>query len=290
MVTPIAVEDLRSGDHACLTFSDGDERLDIVAAFVRDGLEQGEKVVCLTESIPPAQLPREFAERGVPAEDPMRRGQLAVRTTQEAWFGTGTLDATHLVDVVAREVAAARRAGYAGLRMTADMCFAIRPLAAVEQLTVFEAKLSRLFADGLFTAICQYDRQTFDAITLAIAADAHPKAVAATIYHEDPILRICRQHTPPGIRVAGEIDHTQVEPLRDALAESVRLDVNPHVNLAKLRFIDAAAATLVLHAGLGLPRDRHMTVACGGLVHKMLLMVGAGQAPRLHIVETHGDA
>jgi hypothetical protein len=34
MVSPQAVDALGPGDHACLTFSDPDERLDIVAAFV----------------------------------------------------------------------------------------------------------------------------------------------------------------------------------------------------------------------------------------------------------------
>ena len=37
MATATSVEALAPGDHACLTFSDPDERLDIVAAFVRDG-------------------------------------------------------------------------------------------------------------------------------------------------------------------------------------------------------------------------------------------------------------
>ena len=32
------IEDLRPGDHACLTFTDVEERLDLVAAFVRDGI------------------------------------------------------------------------------------------------------------------------------------------------------------------------------------------------------------------------------------------------------------
>ena len=48
MATAGSVHDLVLGDHACLTFTDAEERLDIIAAFVRQGLEQGEKVICFT--------------------------------------------------------------------------------------------------------------------------------------------------------------------------------------------------------------------------------------------------
>ena len=51
MATATSVEALAAGDHACLTFSDPDERLDLVAAFVRDGLRASTKVLCLTESL-----------------------------------------------------------------------------------------------------------------------------------------------------------------------------------------------------------------------------------------------
>jgi hypothetical protein len=44
------VEDLRPGDHACLTFSDDEERLDVVAAFVRDGAGLHHKIVCVSSA------------------------------------------------------------------------------------------------------------------------------------------------------------------------------------------------------------------------------------------------
>src|SRR5689334_6624908 len=38
MADMATVDRVDAGDHACLTFSDAEERLDLVAAFVRDGL------------------------------------------------------------------------------------------------------------------------------------------------------------------------------------------------------------------------------------------------------------
>ncbi|HZN73937.1 MAG TPA: MEDS domain-containing protein [Micromonosporaceae bacterium] len=289
MTTPTSVEALAPGDHACLTFTDGEERLDIVAAFVRDGLGVGYKVVCITDSVGPDRLLREFTERGVALDEALRRGQIALHTSDESWLANGALTASKMVDVLADQLDLADREGFPGLRITADMCWATRPIAAVEQLVVFESEVGRLFSDGRLTAICQYDRQSFDAVTLAFAAKAHSRAVAATVYHEDPILRVCRQHTPPGLRLAGEIDYTNLDPLNQALGEALRIDTSIHVNLAQLRFIDAAAAGAILQAALAMRAGGQMIVVCRRAVHKVLELVGLTDVAHIRVVMVHGE-
>ena len=289
MATPTSVEALAPGDHACLTFSDPDERLDIVAAFVQDGLGRGHKVMAFTESIAPERLSLELTDRGIPVEEKLADGQLAVFTSDESWLAGGEPTAEGMIDLLARHVDRASREGYAGLRVTADMCWATRPVARAEQLPIFEAEVGELFADGRLTAICQYDRQSFDAVTLAFATSSHSCVVAAVVYHEDPVLRICRQHTPPGIRLAGEIDYVHADKLALALSEAARLDHDFQVNLAKLRFMDAAAATTIVRGALNLPLGRVMHVVCGGAVYRMLQLVGASEVPALRVTRTHGE-
>src|SRR5688572_527688 len=114
------------------------------------------------------------------------------------------------------------------------MCWATRPLAAAEELLAFETKVAELFATGRLCLICQYDRDRFDAVTLAFAAKAHPKAVAAQVYFEHPLLRICRQYSPSGVKIAGELDYRHQDVLEQALAESMRLDRHMHINLTGL--------------------------------------------------------
>jgi anti-anti-sigma regulatory factor len=290
MATPISVEALVPGDHACLTFSDPDERLDLVAAFVRDGISGYAKVVCLTEALRPEQLEMELADRGVPVGDDLNPGQLTVSGSEGPWLVGGPLTAAKLIDRLSGLVDEASREGYAGLRFTADMCWVTRPGAAADQLPLFEREVSKLFADGRLTAICQYDRDTFDAVTLAVAAETHTRAVAATVYHDDAVLRICRQHSPPGLRVSGEIDFTRVEPLTVGLAEALRLDRDFQVNLARLRFIDAAAAGAILQAALAVPAGRTMTVVCAGPVRRTLALLGAGDIATVRLVGVRGDA
>jgi len=285
MANAASVDDLRPGDHACLTYSDAEERLDIVAAFVRDGIVAGQRVICFTEPSDQPGLAAELAERDV---KPSNGGQLAVRDNDTAWLTGGRVSAAYMIDTLTVELEAAHRDGFTGLRVTTDMCWATRPVAAVDELLVFETRVAGLFADRRLTAVCQYDRQSFDQVTLAFVAKAHPRAVAAAVYHEDPLLRICRQHAPPGIRLAGEIDYRRVPELNHALAEALRLDGDIHVNLTHLRFMDAAAAAAIGQAAVSLPPGRTMAVVCTRAVHKVLDLVGVTRQPTVQVRLAHG--
>src|SRR5262249_32940557 len=152
--TATSVEALSPGDHACLTFSDPDERLDIVSTFVLDGLHESAKVICLTESIEVDQLLSEMADRGVPVAEALPRNQLTVHSSDQSWILDGELTAANVIDLLGRGLDEAARDGYTGLRVTADMCWVSRPTAAADQLPVFENEVAKLFRDGRLTAIC----------------------------------------------------------------------------------------------------------------------------------------
>jgi hypothetical protein len=278
------VEDLQPGDHACLMFSDSEERLDLVAAFARAGLRQGQKVLCLTDAVAPAELRAELAERGLSVRDASDSGQLQVVAATEMFLSDGSFAAARVAARVARSVAQSREAGFAGLWVTADMCWALRPVAGVEELMAYESQVSSLLSDGRATAVCQYDRQCFDAVTLAGVTSNHESALTAVTYHDDALLRICRQYLPPGIRVAGEIDYRGVEPLTRALTEALALDDHIDVNLLGLSFIDGSAAGVLAQAGAALRNGSRMSVRCGAQTGKVLGALGIADAPAVRLV------
>lgn len=266
----VTVDRLEPGDHACLTFSDPVERGDLLTAFVLGGERNGEKVICYSDSAGP--LPE------------LVRRQAEVRPVEELWGAGSAPNARIMVERLAEEIAAAGRDGRRGLRISADMCWAAHPQAGAEQLLGFENEVGKLFADGRLTAMCEYDREAFDPVTLGYAARTHPRTVAATVYHEDPVLRICRQHVPPGVRVAGELDSSRLEVLRDALAEAVRLDPDVHLNLNGLRFLDAGAAGVIIRTAAGLPLGRHMVVVGDSRIGRTLRVAGASGVRQMRVL------
>jgi anti-anti-sigma regulatory factor len=283
------VEDLQPGDHACLTFTDSDERLDLVAAFVRDGLLAGARVLCLTDTIGEAALRAELAERDLPVREAIQRGQLTVAPAIDTFVSGGSFSAARMIRTLGAEIKGAATAGHQGLRITSDMCWTLRPVGGLDQLMTYESQFAELLAEGRAIAICQYDRQCFDTITLSGVAANHALAVAAVTYHDDALLRICRQYLPAGLRVAGELDYRAIDALTRALSEALALDEHVHVNLTHLRFVDVAAAGAFIQAGLSMSDGQRMTVRCQPQVYKVLQALGADELPHLGLVVTDDD-
>ncbi|GAA2356350.1 hypothetical protein Cme02nite_49460 [Catellatospora methionotrophica] len=284
-----SVEDLKPGDHACLTFSDNDERLDIVAAFVRDGLRLGEKVLCLTEAVSQTALADELAGRGLGVASATRSGQLQVGPSGEFFTPQGSFDPTSTIDSLQEQIDLAHRDGYGGLRVTGDMCWALRPVNGVAGLMEYESRLTRLLAGQNATAACQYDRQCFDTVTMASAADAHGMNVTAVTYHDDAMLRICRQYVPTGVRVAGEIDYRAIEPLTLALSEALALDDHLDVNLTRLRFMDTSTAGVIVQTAFGLTGQQTMTVRCTPISAQVLAALGLQGLARVTMTTVRHD-
>jgi ABC-type transporter Mla MlaB component len=287
----VTVDTLTGGDHSCLTFSDPEERLDILAAFAGEGLDLGHKIVCFAEPGSASGLAGQLSRREVPAAAALETGQLVVHSSSKMWSGSGGAPvASAMVSAIAGEVELATRQGFSQIRVTADMNWAAQPVSGAGELLAFEEAVAALFGDGRLTAICQYDRGSFDPVTLAFAAQTHAKTVAAVAYHDTPLLRICRQHRPPGIRIAGEIDHTALEPLQQALAEALRLDRDIHMNLSMLAFIDVTAASAIVSAAFSLPPTRKMIVTCRDMAATLLRLAGGDQVSQLVVRGSHGPA
>jgi ABC-type transporter Mla MlaB component len=249
------ITDLTMDDHACLTYGEQEELHDLTAAFVRDGLSSGLKVVWLSDS-GSARAIKELTRRGIAVEPAMAAGQMAAAESAGRLLSDQAFTADHAIGWLTGEMAACRLEGFPGLRVALDVSWALRPVTGVEQLPEFEESVAAALAGSKVCVLCQYDRERFDPVTLASVAAFHTRSVAAATYHADAVLRICRQYTPPGIRVAGELDYNASQPLALALAEAIRLDGDITVNLTDLSFIDAACIRMILDAARGLAPSR----------------------------------
>ena len=220
---------------------------------MRDGLSGGLKVVWLSEA-GPGRAAAELARRGIAVGRRWRPGRWLRPDAEGRLLSGQAFSAGQAMEWLGGQMAACRREGFPGLRVAVDMSWALRPVPGVEQLPDFEEGIAAALAGTTVSVLCQYDRERFDPVTLATVAAFHTRSVAAATYYADAMLRICRQYAPPGIRLAGEIDHRHEEPLALALAEAIRLDGDITVNMARLAFIDASCARMIVDAARGAGR------------------------------------
>lgn len=306
--TNAQVTDLAVNDHACLTFGEAEELADLTAAFVRDGLAGGLQVVWLSET--PHAAAAELGHRGIvrdggatvpPSGSPACAAADGDRTVtvlgcDESLLTGQAFAVDHAVDWLREQAAASRRAGYRGLRVALDMTWALRPIAGIEQLPAFEREIAGMVgervrkapgeaapAGGALSVLCQYDRDRFDPVTLASVTPFHAHSVAAATYHDDELLRICRQYVPPGIRIAGQIDLQAQEALATALAEAIRIDGDVTVNMTELTFIDVSTTRMIIDAARSLTPSRRMFLRCHPAIESRFLILGAADLPNVRV-------
>jgi anti-anti-sigma regulatory factor len=169
-----------------------------------------------------------------------------------------------------------------------DMSWALRPVTGIEELPAFEEGIAAALAGTTASVLCQYDRDRFDPVTLASVAAFHTRQVAAATYHADPVLRICRQYAPPGIRIAGELDYQAEKPLALALSEAVRIESGIEVNMTALAFIDAHCTWMIADAARTLAQSRPVVLRCRFEVAAGFARLGLTGAEKLKLVVT-GD-
>jgi anti-anti-sigma regulatory factor len=286
-MTDVRVDRLRPGDHVCWAYSDGAERLRVLARFTATALAAGDRVLCHLDPPPP--------EGAVPAQGAdlaaaRARGQLRYTPPGESYLAGGAFDAEAVLDGWRAELAATRAAGYPGLRVITDMDWAARPVPGVEHLAWYEAQATRVFADGFATVVCLYDRRLFPRAVLDRAAAAHP----GTALDDDrwrPQLRVLRTRDPVGVRLTGACDlstRAALTAVLDGLAEDAPAgDVPLRVDVSGLRFADAAAA----HALVGTARTAPAGVRVVGaspIVVKLLRLAGGRDTAGLTVVPAPG--
>jgi anti-anti-sigma regulatory factor len=280
------ITELAVNDHACLTFGEPEELFDLTAAFVRDGLAGGLKVVWVSEA-GPGRAVAELARREIAVEPALAAGQMATPESEGHLLSGQAFSAGRAMAWLGGQMAACRREGFPGLRVAVDMSWALRPVTGVEQLPEFEQGVAAALAGTTVSVLCQYDRERFDPVTLATVSAYHTCSVAAATYHADAIVRICRQYAPPGIRLAGEIDYQHSEPLALALAEAIRIEGDITVNMTGLAFIDGSCARMIVDAVRGLAASRNVVLQCRPGTAARFVLLGADDIAGVSLVSMH---
>lgn len=176
--------DLQPGDHACGLWETKEERHAALQPFLRQGLEQGEKVLYLVDA-PIAELGLGYLQdSGLDAAPYLARGQLTIRTCRDTYMQEGVFDPDRMIALLRAETGRALDEGYSALRVAGEMTWALRGLSGSERLIEYEVKLNGFFLGGNCLAVCQYERRAFTAALLLDALRTHPIIVVDTeIYH-----------------------------------------------------------------------------------------------------------
>jgi hypothetical protein len=191
---------MRSGDHYCGIYRTDDDHRALVVDFVRLGIERNEKMFYILNIHTAEQLTRVLAEAGIDAAPLIDSGQLMMVTAKDAYLKERQFDPDKMIALLGDETEKALSEGYAALRATGEMTWALAGEPGSERLVEYESRLNHFFPGSKCYAVCQYDHRRFDAEMLLDILHSHPKV----LYGRDGFDNTHKYYVPPETFLAGD--------------------------------------------------------------------------------------
>ncbi|MFH8405676.1 MEDS domain-containing protein [Streptomyces sp. NPDC018019] len=267
-----------------MSYDDDEVRWEVMTAFVRLGLAQGEKVILFPDPwLPEAEVLARLDFTGRSTVTARERGQLVLSSMRSLIRPDLRFTPERQIGRLSSETARAADQGFTGLRTFIDMRWVPDLDADVRVMMHRETHADALFEDRPYSEICAYDRRWFDRGVLHAMDRAHPRSLLERL----GTLRTVRGGDG-SVHFVGEADATA----RSAFTTALELALSGSaaarrltVDLTRLHFLSVGCATALI--ALADRADGHhvVEVRCDRLQARTLHRLGAGVVPRMRMME-----
>lgn len=168
------------GNHLCFLYKTEAEHRAVLTSFLRQGLEQGEKVIYLFDHRVPETIHIYLKDGGLDLDPYLRRGQLLFLSAPETFLSQGKFEPEALISLWQREIKKSAAEGFKGLRVSEEMTWALQPLSGVDRLIEYESQMNDFCRVENFLCLCQYDRRRFKPTLLKDVWVTHESAIIGT--------------------------------------------------------------------------------------------------------------
>lgn len=263
---------LRPSSHVCCVV-DSDVPFEAWSrACLDEGARQGQKLFRFA----PEEALGEFAADG-PA---------VLADPRTAFLGGGPLEPSVMYRMFRDQHALARREGYSGLRLVADMDWLLPAEPGGAEVAAFELMLDDVVRELGATVVCAYRTRNFDPGTIAEVAAVHPVTVGRVT--ASSAFRMWNV-APSVWQLSGEVDIDNAEPFRRALETAAAGVTELRLRTAELRFVALAGALAIESVAAARPGLRIVGEdACPSLVWCWELCDLGRRAPSVVVLPANG--
>jgi hypothetical protein len=155
------LQTIEQGNHIIAIYPNKEEKFDEAFAFLKDGLERNEVVVITTTDLPKDEIrARMENEWQLNVTELESRGDIIIRTTEEAYFPDGIPNIQRTIALWSTLVENCIRKGKRGMRVFGDMSVFFKS-GFTKELLEYESSLEQRFNLPII-GICAYDSKDID--------------------------------------------------------------------------------------------------------------------------------
>ena len=180
------LDEIRPGTHICALYSGAAERDRLLFPFLREGMREGDKCLCLVDDAQVASSVREWVEGRPGSELPLRSEQLDVDQTSDAYLDSGRFSVEHMRSFLSGRIALAAESDFPMLRAAGEMSWVLPQLGGADDLFVYESVVNQIVEDMPAVFMCMYDLQGFGVSMLVDVLRTHPKVLLDRTVLDNP--------------------------------------------------------------------------------------------------------
>ena len=182
----VAGVELAPGDHVCALYPTLADRDDILNLYLREGLSDGDKCICVMESNDSASVVLTCLGVDVDLAPFLARHQLDVSWAAEAFPRGGSFSTDMVVEFWDHAIQEALSGGFSFARGAAEMTWALHLLSDIKELVLFESRFNRFLPRYPQMYLCMYELARFGGDTLVDVLKVHPKVMLGRMVLHNP--------------------------------------------------------------------------------------------------------
>lgn len=165
------------GTHVCQIYTDEKERQESVFKFLLAGMQAEERISCFSEKVNGPALKVLLEAEGIPYDEAVRSGALALNGTREVYYQQGHFDPERMLALLKDYHTDSLAQGYSHVRVIGEMTADIEEISGGDRLLEYESRVSLLLRDHPITTVCQYSAHDFSGSMIMDVLKVHPYMV-----------------------------------------------------------------------------------------------------------------
>jgi DNA-binding CsgD family transcriptional regulator len=233
------LDDVGPGTHICALYSGPAERDSLLFPFLREGIREGDKCLCLVDDAEPASIRDGVEQQNGHRE--RRSEQLDVDRASDVYAQFGRFSVEQMTSFLSGRLTVAAQSKFPLLRAAGEMSWVLPPPDGAEDFFVYESAVDKIVEDKPAVFMCMYDLQGLGVSMLVDVLKTHSKVLLDGMVLENP------HYLTPMEDLAAQTDST---PTKYALAKLPKartgrtLDLWQALTDAELRIAELVAGGL----------------------------------------------
>lgn len=177
---------LEPGDHVCAMYYGPAERDDVLLPFLRAGLREGNKCLCLIDRVEPSELLTRVMD-GADAAPYVTSKQLEIDRATSACLSSGAFSTEHMMAYLEQTIGSATaRGAYPVARAASEMSWVLPRPHDSRAVVEYESELNRFAPRLPQVLMCLYDLELFGGGMVLDLLKTHPTVLVRATFMDNP--------------------------------------------------------------------------------------------------------